>query len=86
MKKLILSASVILFVGLAAMAQDGTNNKKCEKKCDKKECPKDMQCGKKCDPKDCTTDMAFKNGEDKSCKHGSTACAYKKSDATKEEK
>ena len=83
MKKLILSASFMLFVGLVGFAQDGTANKKC----DKKDCSKDMQCGKKCDPKDCTPDMKCNSGKEKSCKKSCTAStADKKKDATKEAK
>lgn len=64
MKKLILSASIILFVGLAAFAQDGTK-KCCAKNCDPKECTV-----KKCDPKDCTINMETGKCEPKDCPAG----------------
>ena len=84
MKKLIVSASIIVFVGLAAFAQDGTK-KCCVKNGDPKECsikkcePKDcatMQTGK-CDPKDCPT------GKEKSCKKSCSADDSKKNETKK---
>lgn len=85
MKKLIVSASIILFVGLAAFAQDGT--KKCcdkkgdkmecsTKKCDPKDCTTNLQSGK-CDPKDCPT------GKEKSCKKSCSADESKKNETKK---
>ena len=81
MKKLILSSAMILFMGLAVVAQDGTKDKKCEKKCDPKECT--TKDGKKCDPKDCTADMGCKDKAGKSCAHN---CAKDDKKGTKETK
>lgn len=65
----------MLFVGLAAFAQDGTTNKNCEKKGCKKECSNDLQSTKKCDPKDCKVEMGCKNDKEKSCKKSCSANA-----------
>lgn len=77
MKKLILSTSIILFIGLSAFAQDGTK-KCCDKKGDKKECSKDATAGKKCEPKDCAANL--KSGK---CKPSDCAAAAKGKDCSK---
>ncbi len=89
MKKLILSASIILFIGLSSFAQDGAK-KCCDKKGDKKECSTDAK-GKKCEPKDCATNLQSgkcdpkdcPTGKEKSCKKSCSADASKKDEIKK---
>jgi hypothetical protein len=78
MKKLILTSATVLFLSIAGFAHDGDKyGKKCEKKCDQKECTKDGKCEKKCGKKECTHDANCKKDQE-SCKAKCKATSQQK--------
>ena len=79
MKKLILSAAVLMFVGMTAFAQDnGSTAKKCCEKKSEMKCCKDDKCDKAC--------MDKCKAEGVSCKSDSKSCTKSCATASAETK